>query len=69
MKSSLNRPMKAIFMIGFMLLASLSGCTGNSEDQTVTDDTGTVNDSQNVDTYQVDSLVVAYEVRDDYPEN
>jgi len=64
MKSSLNKPMKAILMIGFMMIASLSGCIGDSkEDQTITD-----NGDDATETYQIDSLVVAYEVRDDYPD-
>jgi len=57
MINSSNKPMKAIFMVGFMMLTSLSGCLGNSEEKTTED----LNEF-----FQIDSLVIAYEVRDTY---
>mgnify|MGYP002861141714 CR=1 FL=1 len=54
-----SKPIKALFMIGFMLAVSLSGCLGTTEEdstiETQVDEVG-----------QIDSLVIAYSVRDDY---
>tara|TARA_B100000459_G_scaffold112430_1_gene66121 strand:- start:13646 stop:15763 length:2118 start_codon:yes stop_codon:yes gene_type:complete len=57
MKNSINtgNAYKAIAMITFMLMFSFSGCLGDVSDENDVDELG-----------QIDSLVVAYEVRDTY---
>ena len=57
MKNSINtgNAYKAIAMMTFMLMFSFSGCIGDVTDESDVDELG-----------QIDSLVVAYEVRDTY---
>ena len=57
MKSNTNlrNAYKAVFMIGSMLMFSLAGCLGDVTEESDVDELG-----------QIDSLVVAYEVRDTY---
>ncbi|RAH14028.1 MAG: hypothetical protein CMB56_006255 [Methanobacteriota archaeon] len=68
-----NKSMKAVFMVGFMMLASLSGCLGdgddsneNNTDNNTETNTQTQENTTTSDFYQIDSLVVAYSVRDTY---
>ncbi len=52
MVESWSKVKKAMLIVGFMVLSSLSGCFGDDENSELSDN--------------VDSLVIAYEVRDDY---
>ena len=53
--TNLRNAYKAVFMIGSMLMFSLAGCLGDVTEESDVDELG-----------QIDSLVVAYEVRDTY---
>ena len=53
--TNLRNAYKAVFMIGSMLMFSLAGCLGDVSEESDVDELG-----------QIDSLVVAYEVRDTY---
>ena len=53
--NNLRNAYKAVFMIGSMLMFSLAGCLGDVTEESDVDELG-----------QIDSLVVAYEVRDTY---
>ena len=55
MNTKSRTSLKAVFMAAFMLSVTFSGCLGEAEDKDDVDESG-----------QIDSLVVAYEVRDTY---
>lgn len=55
MNTKSRTSLKAVFMAAFMLSVTFSGCLGEVEDKEDVDESG-----------QIDSLVVAYEVRDTY---